>query len=957
MLMVLFIAISSQLSMHAQKTGTANVSGTVFEYSPSGSDPIPLEFALVSIPDYEMAVTTDASGSYTFKNVPKGTVTFKVTFIGKVPLEKKVDISENTAGLNFTLSDENFKLKEVLVTAQTSQADGATSSIIGRNAMDHLQASSLADVMSLLPGKISSNADLSSSSHATIRAASGTSSMNSLGTAIIRDGAPISNNANLSILSATASANSNGQGGPDALVSGSNAPTGGADLRAISTDNIESVEVIRGIPSVEHGDIISGAVIINSKAGREPLRITGRINPNVYMGAMSTGFNLGQNRGGLNVSLDYAHNTNDPVESYRTYQRFGSRVMYSKEFSKSFRSNTSLSFSYGKNSRSLNPDDADYQRKSRAERYSTTFNTNGLWSIDWGVLKSLRYVASATYSSDQSYYQVLTSSNNNPFSATYTDGAVLSNFAGERIYDADGNEITNFGDADAANFAYCIPSNYLTRQSIDSREVNIFVKAVATLFKKTGYINNRMLIGADFRSDGNVGHGMTFDPLGPPQRPIDVSNGSYRARDYRDIPFINQLGVFAEENFMWQLGLHELRVQAGVRYDHANVVGGVWSPRFNASFEVLPNKLWIHGGYGVTAKMPTLMYLYPQDAYHEYINVNELTKSAIPEEQRLYITTTKVDKVDVSDLKISTNRKAEAGIDLRLNKMTFSVTGFYEKLKNGYSISQSLKTFSPFAWTTYSRKNATDALTADGTYNVLSSWYAPGNNLASENRGIEFDFNFGRIEKINTAFSINGAYTRSKSWDNALKFYDPDIDKAAKSKRDIAIYAGHQQTTYNENFTTALRITHNIPRIGFVVTLTGETVWRNASWIKYQNDELPIGYLSLHDGLPYYFGVDATDATGKVIPSFQNTDELQANDDFKHMYRSVTHSGEIKESYKPYFCFNMNVTKELGSMMRVSFFANNMFRSYPRRASKRNLGTYYLMNKRFYFGVELQITI
>ena len=44
----------------------------------------------------------------------------------------------------------------------------------------------------------------------------------------------------------------------------------------------------------------------------------------------------------------------------------------------------------------------------------------------------------------------------------------------------------------------------------------------------------------------------------------------------------------------------------------------------------------------------------------------------------------------------------------------------------------------------------------------------------------------------------------------------------------------------------------------------------------------------------------------------------------------------IKESYSPYFCFNLNVTKEISNMLRVSFFANNMFRSYPRRESKRN---------------------
>ena len=90
--------------------------------------------------------------------------------------------------------------------------------------------------------------------------------MNSLGTLIIRDGAPVSNNANLQTVSPAIT-------GAGTALGGTSSPAGGVDVRAISTDNIESIEVIRGIPSVEYGDLTSGAVIINSKAGREPFRL------------------------------------------------------------------------------------------------------------------------------------------------------------------------------------------------------------------------------------------------------------------------------------------------------------------------------------------------------------------------------------------------------------------------------------------------------------------------------------------------------------------------------------------------------------------------------------------------------------------------------------------------------------------------------------------------------------
>ena len=41
----------------------------------------------------------------------------------------------------------------------------------------------------------------------------------------------------------------------------------GVDMRSISTDGIEQVEIIRGIPSVEYGNLTSGIVKIKRKMG------------------------------------------------------------------------------------------------------------------------------------------------------------------------------------------------------------------------------------------------------------------------------------------------------------------------------------------------------------------------------------------------------------------------------------------------------------------------------------------------------------------------------------------------------------------------------------------------------------------------------------------------------------------------------------------------------------------
>ena len=150
---------------------------------------------------------------------------------------------ENT--LSFEMAPANFKVEDVVVTATASKAGAATASTISRTAMDHIQSSSLADVMSLLPGASTPDTRTLTLSQASSFAIRGGAS---LGTAIIMDGSPMSNNANLQSLGTGkmpfAASDAPGQA---AMAT----PTSGIDMRQISTDNIESVEVIRGIASVE----------------------------------------------------------------------------------------------------------------------------------------------------------------------------------------------------------------------------------------------------------------------------------------------------------------------------------------------------------------------------------------------------------------------------------------------------------------------------------------------------------------------------------------------------------------------------------------------------------------------------------------------------------------------------------------------------------------------------------
>ena len=57
-------------------------------------------------------------------------------------------------------------------------------------------------------------------------------------------------------------------------------------------------------------------------------------------------------------------------------------------------------------------------------------------------------------------------------------------------------------------------------------------------------------------------------------------------------------------------------------------------------------------------------------------------------------------------------------------------------------------------------------------------------------------------------------------------------------------------------------------------------------------------------------------------------------------------------------CININLTKEIRNFMRISFFANNMFRSTPIWESKVYPGKYTRRNaKTFFFGAALSVKI
>lgn len=911
---------------------TFNITGTIYEQTEKNTNTA-LSYATVVVPGYMLTTTTGENGRFILKNVPAGQIKLQISFVGKVSIDTLLNLNSNL-NLKFQMQENNFRLEQVVISAEQNKTGEATSSSISRTAMEHLQATSLKDIMSLLPGALSQNQNLNTAAQITIRNNSGNTAainLNALGTSIIQDGAPVSNNANMQTMNPVVV-------GGSAALGGDASPSGGIDVRNVSVENIESVEVIRGIPSVEYGDLTSGVVIFNTRAGRQPLTIKAKSNINVYQVSAGKGFDLKKNKGAFNVGGDYAYNINNPTQSYLHYQRATAYVKYSNRFFGNLSSNTSLDFTYGKNSRDRNPDDNATQTSSQGMNVGGKLNTNGTFVFSKGLLKSIRYVLSASYTQKESFYEQLYTSANAPYSGTLTDGAILSNRPGVDVFDAGGNKITNFGDADVNNAAIYLPSSYFARYDIEGKELSLFGKITANFFQRWNHAYNSFMIGTNFQSDGNLGAGKQFTTELPPYRNLSAVNASFRPRDYRDIPFINQLSVYAEDRLSYSGDKIKGKLHAGLRYDQYSEVGGILTPRINVSISPIPDVLSFKGGFGIQAKAPTLLYLYPEKAYFEYININEMS-GTLPDNEKLFVTTTRIFDTQNKDLKIATNKRVEVGFDLKVNKTFLNVVAFSDRLKNGYTMGNALNTFQPVTYNEY-RRNTTGEMELYESNPVLAKFYTSTNNIVLNTRGIEFDLLLGRIDAIRTSISTNGAWINSETYNNDYFYFDGYSGTGGKDRTHIGLYEKGMEKRYDERLITALRVTHNIPEIGFVVTLTMQTTWMDKDWYVYGNDTIPIKYISKHNGQVYDFDPDR-----KEEPEFRT------------LIRQKNTKNYMTESLPPLFCFNVNLTKEIGDFMRVSFFANNMFRDYPIAESKRNPGSFTERNNSFFFGLELSLFI
>ena len=928
------LALSLSPALFAQN-GTARLSGTV-SARVDGVDG-PVTGAIIVLHPSGIYAMSDAQGRYSLANVDPGRSVVSVQMLGFVPLDTTVVIRPGAdLQLDLKLQEENFRLKEVTVVAQASKAGEATASVISRQAIDHSQTSSLADVMQLLPGVALSNPNLSSTQTLSLRTADATA-MNSLGTAVIVDGAPLSNNANMEGITASMTGTATTIAGSASSTAGA-LPNSGIDVRQISTDNIESIEVIRGIPSVQYGDLTSGAVIINSKAGYEPLTVKVKSDPKIFQGAASKGFRL-RSGSDLHFSGDYAYSTAKTTEAYAFYQRLNFKTKWTRQFG-SLHNTATLDLQYGKDTRNRNPDDESTHLSSGGMNIGYRVAANGTWNINQGWLKTIRYDLSNSFTHKQSFKDQLCVNANSIYSTNMTSGTTVSNVAGRHLYDGSGTEVTDFGADQSRVFAVFMPNSYDSHYDFYGKELNTYAKLLANLYRSWGKTSEKILLGADFKSDGNLGEGLVFPEGAPPFRSTNAESG-YRARPLYDIPFVNQFGAFLENSFKTQCLRREINLTGGLRFDWVNGITAL-SPRFNGSVELLPGVLALRGGYGITAKAPTSAYLYPNNVYYDQSNLNN--QLAADPSDRIVLATTYIFNAENPDLVMARNRKAEIGFDLKIaGRYKLAVTAYDELMRNGY---QTRMDFSSVVWMPYKyysvsghdeAGNPVLSLTTD-THKFFA-YYIPMNTGISHNQGVEWELNLGRFDAIRTSFMLNGAWMRTMNTTDGYTF-DQNSRGGSVLNSHYAVYGPQMAKSFSERAITTLRTTHNIPSIGFVVTLTSQLNVYTKSWSLYKGDEIPQQYISITDGKVYPF-----------------TAEMAESAEYRYMLDQRSPTREVPERHHTFLLFNLNVSKEIRNFMTASFYVNNLFNFRPLDPSEVTKGAFTELGTPMYFGFEIKFKL
>ena len=902
-LLLLLMLLPTTLQAQQTDKKTYDVNLTVTDKDTKES----IIMATIQLQPTGIMAVTDIDGHATLRNITAGTYTVNISYVGYEPFTTRVAINK-PINMKCQLTPTTLALNEVSVTAKQNVSGASTSSIIGRQAIDHLQASSLADVMQLIPGNLMTNTDLTSQLNLQIRTLTNNNTA-AFGSSVVLDGVPVSNNGSLSQGSISTTAFT------------------GTDLRNFSADDIDEVEVIRGIPSAEYGDLTSGLMVVKSKIGVTPWQVKGKVNPALMNYSLGKGLRMNK-YGVLNFNIDYAQSWGDPRQKTKSYDRYTFSVGYGLDINRKWHTDTKLRYLYAKD---WNGDDPDAQKEGTESK-----DVNKVFSLTHNGKISIDRLFSRTL--------------------TYTFGLSLTGIDKTKTaFVPTSKGVVNIITARQTGY-FDVPwltAPYRATGYTESRPGNIYFKLNNAFFLKSNRVNQRFKVGIDYHYDWNTGKGYYNDnellPLSP--------NSDGRPRAFSEVPGLHQFAAYLEDALSWQYAKRRyLRVTAGVRFTAMQPFSSVktfaLSPRLNIAME-LTQWLTLRGGIGLNSKTPGLNYLYPDKQYNDrealkYYANGDLNPALYPQSRVVYHSY--VQDIEFSrGLKNATTTKIEAGIDVKLpGNRKLSITAYQDRTPNGFSSASQFVTYQSLQYASVSDYQNGIAQDVPSIYWTTNGQMSNDNVL--QNRGIEFDFDLGRVKPLNTNIYFSGAWQETKSWSEGLNTGNPKNLPTQYSGTTPykLVYPSGTDYSRSRRFVNTLRLVTNIPALRMVASFTGQVIWHSSNY-SFNADKDPYAFITTDLAWHYlspsqltgYLDTDGNWSATRPVSGISLQDQLIRPNDNDVVKEPVTWN------------LSARLTKEFGKFAGLSFYANNVL-YYEPFMSTNTSGTLTQRNTSSYaFGVEL----
>jgi len=944
----------------------------------------PVEYAFIEIADRDQWAVADNKGEFLLKNVGKGEISLLVSALGYVQKSVTLKVEQNRTDLTIYLTEDNLQLNEVVITAKRKTDEMATTWLIDRAGIEHLQVIGISDFMSLLPGGQTNRNQHLATGSAQLLAVRGTTSEHgnpTFGTAIEVDGIRLSNNASFGT-----STSSIGE-------------VYGVDTRNIATGAIESVEIITGIPSVEYGDLSNGMVKINSRRGKSPLHVELSTKPNTKQASAGKGFVLGNRGGTLNMSLEYTRSISNLASPYTAYDRKGISLLYENTFGR----NNPLIFTAGLagnlggyNSKA----DPDAVRNTYLKERDNTLRGN----LGLNLLLNKPWITGLEFSASANYRDNLTEENANKSSTSST--AAIHGME-------EGYFVAQKYDEQPDAPIVLIPLGYWEELSFnDSRQLDFSAKGKAKWARVFGKFGSNLLLGADFNTAGNLGRGTYY---------ADMSKApTWREYRYDEIPFMNNLAVYLEEKASYRLGeASSLQLRAGLRSDFTFVSGseygtvGSLSPRVNLKYG--NQRFSVHAGWGRAVKLPSFSALYPSPSYSDKLAFAPATTLDNVTFLAYYIRpySSKYNPA----LRWQYNRQSEAGAEIRLLGAKISLTVYHNKIFDSYTTTTD---YEPFAYNLTDPKmldncpipSADRQYFIDRTYGIVTVVDKTGkyasqtldyremrtfkttgmyiNGSPSTQSGLDWIVDFGKINAIKTAVRFDGKYYRYRGTEEHISAYAPLSQIMADNNpyKYVGWYAGGSSAANGSETRTLngnLTFTTHIPAIRLLFSLRVESTLYNytQNLSEYQGAERGFAMDSRADYFPSASGgsIYNSDRYIGLYPLYYTTYEdpetkipfaekfLWARDNDRDLYNELaklvvktnTNYYFNANRISAYYSANINVTKEIGDYATLTFQARNFLNNLQTVHSSDDNSTTSLYGSGyipgFYYGLSLKIKL